>query len=336
MTASEVAQYLRQNDRYLIISHRNPDGDTLGCAGAICSALREIGKTAYVLNNEQITKRYEEYVSEFIAPEDYVPETILTADVASLEMLPDNAGRYADRIDLSVDHHAYNGLFARHNCVMGEKAACGEIVFNIILKMKGSVSVKCAELLFIAISTDTGCFKYNNTTSDTMRIAAELLDIGIRADKIRKEMFMTRTRNRLIFEGMVNRGMEFFCEGRVAVKHYSQELFAAHELYRGALWENKLLCTLRFGSHKYVFYKSRLHDDSPVQNGHLVADLLHHLHLVGDYDYCNAHRVVNIFKKLQNGAGGVGVKGRGGLIAQKNFWVCCECACNGDALLLSA
>ncbi len=217
MTASEVAQYLRQNDRYLIISHRNPDGDTLGCAGAICSALREIGKTAYVLNNEQITKRYEEYVSEFIAPEDYVPETILTADVASLEMLPDNAGRYADRIDLSVDHHAYNGLFARHNCVMGEKAACGEIVFNIILKMKGSVSVKCAELLFIAISTDTGCFKYNNTTSDTMRIAAELLDIGIRADKIRKEMFMTRTRNRLIFEGMVNRGMEFFCEGRVAV-----------------------------------------------------------------------------------------------------------------------
>ena len=95
MTASEVAQYLRQNDRYLIISHRNPDGDTLGCAGAICSALREIGKTAYVLNNEQITKRYEEYVSEFIAPEDYVPETILTADVARLEMLPDNAGRYA-------------------------------------------------------------------------------------------------------------------------------------------------------------------------------------------------------------------------------------------------
>ena len=83
MTIEETAGWLQTHDRFLILTHVRPDGDTVGCAAALCGALRQIGKTAYVLANPELTATCADYVTCYHAPEDYIPECIVSTDVAS-------------------------------------------------------------------------------------------------------------------------------------------------------------------------------------------------------------------------------------------------------------
>ncbi len=105
MTIEETAGWLQAHDRFLILTHVRPDGDTVGCAAALCGALRQIGKTAYVLANPELTATCADYVTCYHAPEDYIPECIVSTDVASLGLLPENAAPYRKHIDLAIDHH---------------------------------------------------------------------------------------------------------------------------------------------------------------------------------------------------------------------------------------
>ena len=87
MELMECARFLRTHDRYLVVTHRRPDGDTLGCAGALCHALRRLGKTAWIFPNEESTETYLPYIEKFFAPADFEPETRVTVDVAERSML---------------------------------------------------------------------------------------------------------------------------------------------------------------------------------------------------------------------------------------------------------
>ena len=93
MTVKEVAAFLRAHDSYLILTHRRPDGDTLGCAAALCAMLRQMGKTAALLPNAEVTSLYADYVAPYWAAEDYRYETVVSVDLAALGLFPDNAER---------------------------------------------------------------------------------------------------------------------------------------------------------------------------------------------------------------------------------------------------
>lgn len=117
MTVKEVAAFLRAHDSYLILTHRRPDGDTLGCAAALCAMLRQMGKTAALLPNAEVTSLYADYVAPYWAAEDYRYETVVSVDLAALGLFPDNAERFKNRVDLAVDHHpSYEG-FGKESCV---------------------------------------------------------------------------------------------------------------------------------------------------------------------------------------------------------------------------
>ena len=105
MTVKEVAAFLRAHDSYLILTHRRPDGDTLGCAAALCAMLRQMGKTAALLPNAEVTSLYADYVAPYWAAEDYRYETVVSVDLAALGLFPDNAERFKNRADLAIDHH---------------------------------------------------------------------------------------------------------------------------------------------------------------------------------------------------------------------------------------
>ena len=108
----ETAAYLRTLDDVLLLTHVRPDGDTLGSAAALCQALRDMGKTAYLLYNPEITDTYAPYAAPYWAPEGFAPAHIVSADIAALNLLPDNAAVYAPRIELAIDHHGSPGIFA--------------------------------------------------------------------------------------------------------------------------------------------------------------------------------------------------------------------------------
>ncbi len=193
MTTTETAALLRSHDRFLILTHVRPDGDTIGCAAALCAALQNLGKTAYVLENPELTATCAAYVTPYHAPANYVPDYVITTDVASLGLLPDNARPYQHRINLAIDHHpSYEGFATDGSCVRSECAAAGEIVYEIVREL-GEITPVMATALYCALSTDTGCFVYNNTTANTHRVAAELIDAGCDVQGVNKRHFRTKT-----------------------------------------------------------------------------------------------------------------------------------------------
>ena len=119
----ETAAYLRKLDDVLLLTHVRPDGDTIGSAAALCQALRDMGKTAYLLYNPEITDTYAPYAAPYWAPEGVTPAHIVSADIAALNLLPDNAAVYAPRIELAIDHHGSHGFFAPNVCLDADAAA---------------------------------------------------------------------------------------------------------------------------------------------------------------------------------------------------------------------
>ena len=223
LTVQETASYLRTLDDVLLLTHVRPDGDTVGSAAALCRALRDMGKTAYLLPNPEITATYEPYAAPYWAPEGFAPAHVVSVDIAALNLLPDNAAVYAPRIELAIDHHGSHGFFAARTCLDADAAACGEIVHDII-----------ALLLYVAIATDTGCFVYSNTTARTHRIAAALLDTGIDAAPVNKALFRTKSRTRLAMEARMVADMTLFDHDRVVVMTIPLSL--RQELHATPFW----------------------------------------------------------------------------------------------------
>lgn len=196
LSPQEAAALLRRQDHILILTHRRPDGDTTGCAAGLCRALRQLGKTAWLLKNPDMTSINAVYVDGLWAPEDFSPAFVVSVDVAARSLFFPAAGPYIDRIGLAVDHHPSFEDFGEARCVDASRAACGEIVYEICRAL-GEVTPEVALPLYAAVATDTGCFVYANTTANTHQVAAALLETGIDYFTVNKRHFRTKTRRRI-------------------------------------------------------------------------------------------------------------------------------------------
>lgn len=216
VTVREAAALLRTFDNVLILTHLRPDGDTVGCAAGLCAGLRALGKTAYVLENRDLTATSAPYFLPYIAPPDFAPSRVVSVDIAAAGLFPDNAKKYLDRVDLAVDHHPSFEKFGKANLVRPSAAACGEILYDVLACL-GPITGEIALPLYVAVSTDTGCFAYGNTTSRTHAVAAALMNTGIDYRTVNKVFFRTKSRKRMQLEGAMMHDCRFYDEGRVAV-----------------------------------------------------------------------------------------------------------------------
>lgn len=216
MNISDVAARLRGMDRILILTHVRPDGDTIGSASALCQALRDMGKEAYLLYNPEITATYAPYAADYWAPDGWEPEHVVSTDVAVLNLLPENASAYRERIELAIDHHPSHSYFAAESYVDASAAACGEILYAVIRELT-DITPAIALRLYVAISTDTGCFVYSNTSANTHRIAAELMAYDFGAAEVNKVLFRTKSKVRLRMEAHMAAHMELYDNDRVVV-----------------------------------------------------------------------------------------------------------------------
>ncbi|MDR0293497.1 MAG: bifunctional oligoribonuclease/PAP phosphatase NrnA [Oscillospiraceae bacterium] len=208
-----VIAFLRRRDRFLLATHRRPDGDTLGSAAALCAGLRALGKTACLWRNPEVTERYLPYTERYFAPEGYTHETAVTVDVASASQL--GVG-WDGPVHLRIDHHPDAGDYAELDYTDSTAAACGEVVYDLLRGLGAPVTKEIAAALYIAVATDTGCFRYANTTARTYRMTAELLEAGADAHSLNAEIF-GKSRQRLAAEAAASSGLEYGAGGRVAI-----------------------------------------------------------------------------------------------------------------------
>ena len=224
MTYTEAAAWLRAHDRYLILTHKRPDGDTIGCAAALCLGLRGLGKTAHICPGTGETHLFTPYLEGLLAPEGYEPETVVSVDIAARGLFTKSGQPWLERgIDLAIDHHPSQEFFAKETCLDAGRAACGEIIYDILNEL-GQVNGETAVPLYVAVSTDTGCFQYGNTTADTHRVAAALMDTGIDVFPLNKRHFRTKTWARLQVERLIVERMHRYEDGKVAVAPVSLAL----------------------------------------------------------------------------------------------------------------
>ncbi|NLG53242.1 MAG: bifunctional oligoribonuclease/PAP phosphatase NrnA [Clostridiales bacterium] len=216
-TVDEASKYLASRNNILIITHKSPDGDTVGSAAALCLALRSLGKNVYLFGNRGFTKNQNAYIKSLCAGEDFTPECVCAVDIADIKLLPGGAEIYVDRIDIAIDHHLSHKSFAKRLILDTNAAACGEIVYKIIKNLGIPITAEIAEALYVAVSTDTSCFLNSNTTAETHRIAAELLSHPFDFARVNREFFIVKSRERLDIETRLLSGMRFYMGGKVAV-----------------------------------------------------------------------------------------------------------------------
>jgi len=216
LNVTEAATALRSFDNVLILTHVRPDGDTVGSAAGLCAGLRALGKTAYLLPNPELTDTTAPYFRPYAAPEGFQPEKVVSTDIAALSLFPENAAPYRDRVDLAIDHHPSFEGFGRENLVRPSAAATGEIIYDILAQL-GPITPEMALPLYVAVSTDCGCFAYNNTTARTHAVAAALLRTGIDFRAVNKVFFRTKTKKRMALESAMLSAAEYHDRERTVV-----------------------------------------------------------------------------------------------------------------------
>lgn len=224
INVEKCAGLLREKDNILILTHAHPDGDTLGCGFALCRALLKKGKKARVICADDIPAKYAYLYKDITMPE-FEPEYIVAVDVATENLLGSLADTYAGKIDLCIDHHGSNTEYAEHLLLNADAAAAAETVFKVIKAMRVKIDKGIADCLYTGLTTDTGCFRYASTTSNTYRAAAELIDLGADNGRINRVMFETKTKTYAALERLAIEGMRFYEKERVCVITVTQEMY---------------------------------------------------------------------------------------------------------------
>ncbi len=239
ISIKEAAGYLSRPMRTLVVYHARPDGDTVGCALALASAMNALGSEAYAAGDDEIPERLrflcpEDFKSALYEnlPADFKPERIVTVDAAAPELLGSLFEKLEGKINLMIDHHELNSPFA-DNCICPEASSCGEVVKKIIFAMfdtPSDIPVDVLTCCYAAISSDTGCFKYSNVTPETHKTAAELIIMGVNAAEINTLLFDTKSEKQLRAESLAAQRMSLHCGGKVSVVTFPYDLKAENGL----------------------------------------------------------------------------------------------------------
>ena len=217
LTRNETAQYLLSHDHYCILSHRRPDGDTIGSSAALCLGLRSLGKKAHVLFNCEVSDRFAWLHGGLTKETEEAGDTIVSVDVASPGMLPKSFQHLVDKIGLRIDHHASATSFTDCELVDGGSASCAELVWDVLEEAGVTMDKAIAEAVYVGVSTDTGCFRYSNTKDHTFATAAACAKAGARVYELNQELFETNTLGRLRMQAWIVDHMKMLRGGEMAI-----------------------------------------------------------------------------------------------------------------------
>lgn len=213
--AYEAAEFLKTHDDYLILMHASPDGDTLGSGHALCGILQRMGKRARAVCPDPIPHRFD-YMFRAVKDQEFEPQTIVCVDVADTKLLGEMK-ELGDRAALCIDHHVSNTEYAERLYLHAEYAAAAECVYDVICALGEEIDTDVANCIYTGIATDTGCFRFSNTTPQSHMIAAVMIKCGAEITPINYAMFDMKSQGRIKLEQEVLRNIRYYAGGHIAM-----------------------------------------------------------------------------------------------------------------------
>jgi phosphoesterase RecJ-like protein len=229
---AEVAKQLNTYSTFAVVCHIRPDGDAIGSGLALCTALRNAGKTAYMLCEDEPPERLRIFdticnVSQKLPVDKDELDVFISVDSADLTRIGCFATAYSKfkGVTLNIDHHISNDLYGKMNYVIDCTATC-EIMVEIFEAAGFEITEDIANLLALGLLTDSGNFAHKDVTAKTFRVAAKLREKNANLAKISYEMFSKQTKNRAILYGRVMNKMRFALDDKLVFITVTQNDFA--------------------------------------------------------------------------------------------------------------
>lgn len=218
---NKIASVLNNSKEIAILPHIQADGDALGSSLALALAFSKLGKSAKVILEEDMPQVYNflpgRHLSEVYETKVKGYETVVALDTGDIGRLGKRLEVFEGaKITINIDHHNTNSEFAFHNYVSTDSSAVGEIIFQLVIMMGINPDRDISTCLYVAIATDTGGFRYSNTTSLTHQIAAGLIKNGINVAEISQLVFDSTSFEKVKLLGTSIQALELLENGKVA------------------------------------------------------------------------------------------------------------------------
>jgi phosphoesterase RecJ-like protein len=237
---------IKSSKKILLLSHMNPDGDTLGSMCAMYSMIYnrfKIKPDMSVVSNIPYNYKFLPNVNkaERHFDKSLVYDLVISLDVASIERTLD-AQHFFDKakISVNIDHHKTNPKFGDYQIIEPEASSCGEVLYNYFKKHDWRIDKESAICLYVAIMTDTGNFRFENTSSNVFRAVADLVDNGANPNELYKNCYETKTKNFVLFQNYCVNKAEFLEDNKIAyttVYKKDLEKFSAGDDYTDGIAE---------------------------------------------------------------------------------------------------
>lgn len=225
----ELAGYLKAAETILIFTHTNPDGDALGSAAALCRVLRKMGKTSWVLMDEDVPDYISFMDTEFCTRDKSCVkdhDISICVDCGEYSRFPALADKFDEgKLKLCVDHHATGDGFGHHYYIDPSEAATCQLIYKLIKELGAEhIDRVVAESLYTGINTDTGSFQYSNTTAQTHAIASELMAYGVDHTAINVKLYQTIPMTKLKIQSSILQRAELLIDGQIAVGYVTDKM----------------------------------------------------------------------------------------------------------------
>jgi phosphoesterase RecJ-like protein len=220
---TEIPEILKREDRFLIVTHINPDGDAVGSLLGMYLALSEMGKQTWALLNDKFPDRYSFLPSHTAVLTDSAqltadPKWIISLDVAAEPRISADLTPFRDKARLiNVDHHPTNDGFGDVNLIEPDATSTAEIVYRILKHTGYELSRDVGKCLYTGVITDTGCFRFSGVNSSTLHLAAEILESGFDSYEITRHVYEEYPLRRLELERLVLDRMQILLDGRLVI-----------------------------------------------------------------------------------------------------------------------
>ena len=237
---------IKRSKKILLLSHVNPDGDTLGSMCAMYSMIYDrfkikadmsmVSNLPYnykFLPNINLAQRYFD--------NSLVYDLVIALDVASTERLRDSK-IFLDKakVVINIDHHKTNPNYGDYQIIEPDSSSTGEVLYNYFKEYNWSITEEAAICLYVAIMTDTGNFRFENTTPNALRAAADLMEKGANPNILYKKCYESKTKNLVMFQNYCVNKAEFLNDNKIvytAVYKKDLEKFSAGDDYTDGIAE---------------------------------------------------------------------------------------------------